>query len=119
MALGRFAAWRRSCGMMALALLAVSDPAVAGSSAVGPISGVLPHSSGGLFFVQTGTRSSAPSCATVTQRWVINVATAQGQAMAAALLTAYMAHKRITVQGTGDCGVWADTETVSYFIIED
>ena len=119
MALGGFAAWRRSCGVMALALLAVSAPAVAGSSALGSITGVLPHSSGGLFFAQTGTRSAAPSCATVIQRWVINVTTAEGQAMAAALLTAYMAHKRITVQGTGDCGVWADTETVNYFIIED
>lgn len=39
--------------------------------------------------------------------------------MAAALLTAYMAHKRIMVFGNGVCDVWGDTETVNYFQIED
>ena len=90
----------------------------AGSSDWSLITGVLPHT-GGFFFNSSGTRSSAPSCATVTNRWVINTTTSQGQAMVAALLSAYMAHKRITVVGTGTCDVWGDTETVNYFQIED
>jgi hypothetical protein len=105
-------------GVAASLVLSSATSAFAGTSDVGGISGVLPHYAG-LLFNQSGTRYSAPACATLSGRWVINVGTPQGQAMAAALLTSYMAHKRITVVGTGDCGVWSDTETVAYFRIED
>jgi hypothetical protein len=97
---------------------AIAGNAGAGSSDWSLITGVLPHT-GGFFFNSSGTRSSAPSCATLTNRWVINTTTSQGQAMVAALLSAYMAHKRIMVVGTGNCDVWGDTETVNYFQIED
>jgi hypothetical protein len=39
--------------------------------------------------------------------------------MAAALLTAYMAHKRVSVGGKSTCSTWPDTETVEHFYIED
>lgn len=107
-----------AAGALMMPLL-TSQPALAGTSDMGSITTVLPHSGGGLFFNSTGTRHSAPACATQVNRWVINVTTPQGQAMVAALLSAYMAHKSIYVQGTGDCGVWGDTETVNYFVIAD
>lgn len=100
------------------AVLTLSEPAQAGSAALGSITDLRPHSSG-MFFMQTGVRNAAPSCATVTQRWAIDVSTPQGQAMAAALLTAYIARKRITILGTDTCSVWANTETIDHFTLED
>jgi hypothetical protein len=99
-----------------LALLPAS--ANAGSSPLSEITGVLPHS-GGFFFNVVGQRASVPSCATVINRWVIDASTPQGQAMIAGLLTAYAAHKRVTVVGKNNCAVWPDTETVEHFQIED
>lgn len=104
---------------MTLVLVALlAFPAQAGTSDLGKITGVLPHT-GAFFFNMTSNRTSAPSCATAANRWVINSATSQGQAMIAGLLTAYATGRRISVTGTGTCALWADTETVEYFQIED
>lgn len=119
MNLGEKSGWfRRTSALAALGALAAALPANAGTSEMGSITGVLPHE-GGFFFNAMGTRNAAPACATVPKRWVINTATSQGQAMVAGLLSAYMARKRITVVGTGNCNVWPDTETVQHFQIED
>jgi len=115
---GKSGWFRRISALAALGALVAAVPVYAGSSELSSITGVLPHH-GGFFFDALGTRNNAPACATITKRWVINTGTSQGQAMVAALLSAYMAHKRIAITGTGDCGVWADTETVGYFVIED
>lgn len=110
----------RISGMVAIIGCSVAPvPSFAGSAGIGSIITVFPHSQAGLFFEQTGTRVSPPTCATQAIRWVIDVTTSQGQAMVAALLTAQSRGKRISIQGTGDCEVWGDTETVLYFIIED
>ena len=110
--------FRRTSVLAVLGALVAAVPAYAGTSEMGPITGVLPHE-GGFFFNALGTRNAAPACATVPMRWVINTATSQGQAMVAGLLSAYMARKRLTVVGTGNCNVWPDTETVQHFQIED
>ena len=34
-------------------------------------------------------------------------------------MTAFALKKRIFVHGAGACTIWADTETVDYFLIED
>lgn len=98
--------------------LPTTASADASGASMGYIIGVQPAAPGGLFFRQTGSRSTRPSCATI-DRWVINVSTPEGQTMAATLLTAYSLHKRISVTGTGGCATWGDTETVLYFAVED
>lgn len=98
--------------------LGMANPASAGTASAGNITSVLPHTAGGLFFNQTGTRTGRPSCS-VADRWVINTTNAAGQAVASALLTAWSLHKQIAVTGSGACDVWADTETVVYFVIID
>ena len=74
--------------------------------------------SGVLTFSTTGSRTARPSCATL-DRWVVSTNSNAGQFMASALLTAFSPHKKVQIQGTGDCAVWHDTETVYYFFIED
>lgn len=116
-----FAAFFRKRSITSIAFIMLplgATPAMASNSSVGSISIVLPHSAG-LFFNQSGSRTSTPTCHTAGTRWVINTGTPQGQAMAAALLTAYSLGKRISVQGTGNCSLWGDTESVDYFVIED
>jgi len=111
--------WRYLSVALALAFLSpAAGQSAAGTSDFSYITVVLPDS-GGFFFNSSGARGSAPASATIPNRWVINTTTSQGQAMVAALLSAYMAHKRIMVVGTGNCAVWGDTETVNYFQIED
>lgn len=71
---------------------------------------------GQMFFNTDGQRSATPGCSTIPGRWVIDATTPAGQMMVAAMLTALAEHKTIFLVGTGDCGVWGDTETVDYFV---
>lgn len=102
----------------ALFLSCISSAVNASNSQAGYISSVI-VSSGKGFFNQDGPRDSAPSCATVPNRWVFDVTNSDGQSKMALLLTAYAMHKRVAVYGTGDCSAWPDTETVGYFITVD
>jgi len=69
-----------------------------------------------VYFNQNGTRTGQPACAT-QNRWSINTTTAKGQAMLSVLLTAYASGKPISIQGTGDCRDWPDTESIDYFFL--
>ncbi len=95
----------------------IITPAQAGSAGMGSISDVIAHHAG-VFFELSSPRISPPACAT-QNRWFINSATNQGQAMIAVLLTAQIQGKRVGVVGTGYCDVWADTETVDHFFVEN
>ncbi|MEA1677353.1 hypothetical protein [Nitrospirillum sp. BR 11163] len=90
----------------------------AGFASAGSISNILPTRGGTFFFLQHGTRTNRPACSTL-DRWVINVTTPSGQAMASAVMLAYSLGKNIEIYGTGDCRDWPDTETVDYFQIAD
>jgi hypothetical protein len=104
-----------------LAFMASAQSAAASQTTAGNINSVMAgaESSGGQFFFNTtGTRTAAPSCA-IQPRWVVDTSTLPGQAVVAALLSAYAMNKQIVVMGTGSCTVWGDTETVSYFYMID
>ena len=75
--------------------------------------------SGKVPFAQDGPRDATPACSTQNYRWAFAAQSAEGQAKLAILLTAYALHKKLFVSGTGTCGEWPDTETVSYFILID
>ena len=73
-----------------------------------------------VLFHHTGTRDAPPGCAAVEPtRWAFNATTPAGQAKLSTLLTAYAAHKPITIIGYGSCAVWGDTETMNYFRTDD
>ncbi len=93
----------------------------ASSAGVGTISNILATASGVVMFNHAGARSAAPSCQSsgVPTRWAINGATPAGQAMIATLLSAYSLGKSVQVVGTGACGDWVDTESVSLLQILD
>jgi hypothetical protein len=93
----------------------------AGQAEIGNISYVLPHNfgpTGQFFFNHDGVRTGRPACETVTNRWVINN-TAAGKMQISVLLAAKVMNKKIWITGNGLCDVWADTETVQYFVVED
>jgi hypothetical protein len=98
------------------ACLAVCSPAHAGTSAPGPISNILSNSSGRLFFEIGGARAGQPACA-IHGRWVMDTTSPAGQSMAATLLSAFGLGKSVFVAGTGECGLWGDTESVDYLQI--
>ena len=97
----------------ALVCLGLCSPAVAGGSYSGPVSHILSHRQGRLFFEVGGTRYLPPSCA-IHPRWVIDTTMAAGQSVAATVLSAYALGKSVVVEGTAECGVWGDTETANY-----
>lgn len=107
---------------LGLVASAATVPAHAGSTGWGAISNynVLARYSV-ILFNQAGAHSGAPSCvgSGLQQRWAFRVDTPSGQAMLQTLLSAYLAKRRIVINGTGDCSAWGDTETVSFFQVED
>jgi hypothetical protein len=105
----------------ALGTSLVASAAGAGSAPPGTVSNILPQSYSAssqlFFFNQSATPAGHPACATAAGRWVINVATPAGQAMASVILTAYSLGKPVSVMGTGACADWGDTESVLYVVM--
>lgn len=65
------------------------------------------------FYLQGGgAKLNRPTCNTVNDRWVINLDWPGGKYQLAILMTAMASGRTVRVLGTGDCGVWSDTETV-------
>lgn len=100
----------------ALMMLA-TVPAQASTTGPGFITTIHALVGGTPLFIQTGSRTAKPACAT-SNRWAIPNSSA-GQSMLSILLTAYAQGKRIWIVGTGTCPDWGDSETVSYFYIDD
>lgn len=107
---------RQLLGAACVLLLTYATPSFAGTAASGSINTVLPHSGGAMIFNQTGTRAGRPACST-QDRWAINGTTDGGKIIISTLLTAYAQGKQTSIQGTGTCTVWSDTETVDYIIV--
>lgn len=96
----------------ALAIISLlTSPTLASDAAIGTTYGILAHDTGRIFFYQTGSRTARPTCAT-EDRWVFDIKTSTGQATLAVLLTAHANNRNVTIQGTGQCSEWPDTETV-------
>jgi hypothetical protein len=93
---------------------AANTGAQASSSGSGYVTTIIYSGSGFAFVYQNGSRTARPACS-VNDRWVIPITTAAGQSMLAGMMTAYATGKVITVNGTGACSEYADTESISYF----
>jgi hypothetical protein len=102
-------------------VLAAASSAHASDSAAGYISEIIPFGDAGvILFNHDGVRSASPACgAGLATRWAFSAAGAGGQARLSALLSAYALRKKIYIVGAGTCGLWADTETLNYFVIKD
>lgn len=88
------------------------------------LSGMLsqPHfMSTGLVLVTTdGQRLGTPTCALGSPyRFVIDATTPAGKVQLAGLLSAHAAGKPVRIVGTGNCSLYSDSETISYFYIVD
>ncbi|MEA1676343.1 hypothetical protein [Nitrospirillum sp. BR 11163] len=91
----------------------ILQSAVAGSSDPGYVTGIAVNINGTFFFNSTGTRQQQPACAN-SGRYVINVSTLAGQSIMSSILSANMAHQKISVYGTGACTITNDVEDVAY-----
>lgn len=114
---------QKAAGIMALAIcsiVAVAPHALASNGGPGTISFINALKFGRIIFTHSGTRTGTlPSCATATTKWALDVSTPDGHAQLSVLLTAYSLQKPISVIGAGDCSVFGDTESISYFYISD
>ena len=112
----------RMFAICALATLPINNVCATNSS-MGNISAQLYYTSGTnvlFFFTHNGIRVGSTNGCTNLQgyRYVINTA-GGGKAMVAAIMTAKILNKKISVFGAGECAVWGDTETVLGFSVED
>lgn len=112
--LARWRGWRSFVVASGVCLQAAG--ATASVSQAGKVSNTIVTRSGRFFFDHGGLRANPPACS-VYQRWVVDITTAQGQAMMALILTAQSQGKNIVVNGTGDCRDWADTEAIDHVIV--
>jgi hypothetical protein len=67
-----------------------------------------------LVFFYTSTRGAWAPCNTYHKRWVMDISTPIGKSMYSYLLASIAAGKEVSVAGTGDCGLWGDSETVQW-----
>lgn len=106
---------RLKAAMSVIVVSLSATSAIAGTSGLGAITlfTAVPSSSNPFFFYTNGARSGGAACATITNRWVIDVSTPSGQATVALVLSAQAQGRSVSVTGTGNCAVWSDTETVS------
>lgn len=115
---------RKACivaSFLASASIAFAAPPASASSADwGYITGLYGTNNGAVLFSTSGARTTPPACQTGgAQRFAIDASTTAGQAAASVLLNAYNLHRKVWVQGMGACGIWGDTETVTYFQVAD
>jgi hypothetical protein len=105
----------------AIALLAsLYSPLSNAGTAINSTVGWLHFMSDGLVLVYIFTgRADTPACATQPTRFAFNATTPGGKVQLAGLLTAYAAGKRVNIIGTGNCTLFADSETLSYFMTVD
>ena len=92
----------------------------AGSVSNATVTALMPYSPPNLFFVVVDVPpTGVPACGTLTlssKRFVVDLTTDVGKAMAATLLTAYALKSQIEIIVLGSCAVWGDTETINYIV---
>lgn len=121
----KFSMWGRDMSLTKIlalfsVLFSLMHPSVAsaGGSQLGAISDILIQRDGRMFFSISGLRYGQPACATIVGRWVINLATPGGAAIAALIMSSQAQGKRVAVAGTNNCEDWSDTESVYYLHLE-
>lgn len=105
----------------ALASLLIASPASAGQAQAGKIFSLFSTEFGVVMFHSNGARSSIPSCvgAGMESRFAIDVKNDAGKSMYALLLTAVAQGKQVWINGTGNCSIWGDTESVNYVYVAE
>jgi hypothetical protein len=103
---------KKSFPSVAFSILLINcTPAAASTANFGKITALYTVRSGYMFVEMNGTRTTVPTCATLT-RWVINLSSAGGQTIASSILSAQAQGRQISIIGTGDCTDWFDSESI-------
>jgi hypothetical protein len=106
---------------LVLALIALSYASTSmASSASAAIPSFITYRNDGIVFVYiNGTRTgTVPACAIPTGtyfRYAFNSTTAAGKSLLAGLMAAHAAGEAVWINGTSDCAVFSDTESLLDF----
>lgn len=75
----------------------------------------------GVLLVSTTTAATGqPACVTTAGgRFAVDGTTEAGKVMVASILAAYAQGKQVTIVGTGDCGVYGNSETIAQLRVSD
>jgi hypothetical protein len=104
--------------MIAFAIALLATPSAQSSVAwEGTLQDIHFMSNGVVLVTTTGSRTTPPSCATVGGRFALNSTTDAGRSQLAGLLAAEASDRMVVIVGTGNCGVYSDSETIDYFYI--
>lgn len=103
-----------------LLMLLASISIEASRAAQGVTSNIHFLSSGIVLVYTDGSRSGIPACGqNPPARFALNSTTVGGRSQLAGLIAADAAKRKVVIVGSGDCGVYGDSETVNYFYIAD
>jgi hypothetical protein len=106
--------------MFAMLSLLSAATAYGGDAVPGDLSGLHFMWNGVVLVSTSGQRSGVPSCASAhSARFALNATTDAGKVQLAGLLSAHAAGKQVGIIGTGNCAVYGDSESISYFHIAD
>ena len=72
------------------------------------------YGNGSTVFFYTTNHSNKPTCNTHRERWVLDLNSLVGKEQYSLLLSAQMAEKEVIVGGSGDCGLFFNSETASW-----
>ena len=101
-----------------IALMAFSTQASAGITGSAKVRSALPlQTVDKVFFWIDKAIVGTPACNT-QQRYVINYAAPGGPALYSAVLTALTTGAAVTIEGTGNCTSWGDSEGVNWVRID-
>ena len=102
---------------MALTGLAMAQPIWAAGNVTGA-KVVASQSESTVYFIYVDqVPANTPTCATMSnavRRFVTDATTAAGNARIATILFAHATGRSVDIAGTGECGVWGDTESIAW-----
>lgn len=95
------------------------SPAIASIAWQGDLYNLHFMGNGTVLVYTTGSRTTAPSCSTVVQRFALDSTTPGGKSQLAGLLAANAAGRKVVIVGADNCSVFGDSETIAYFYFAD
>ena len=102
--------------LMFLFFVAVTDSAWCGGGS-GTVKRIMVHQ-GDIVMFSLGDHINKPACSLVGEDWALSLATEEGRAMYALLLSAAAQGHTVHVEGRGDCSAWGDRENPKFMWVD-
>jgi len=106
-----------SAALLMASAAALPSPAAASTQAGVHVVLLVPNNAGVLKVFVDAARTGAPSCATETTTWVVDVNSQAGQTIAAGLYLALASGKTVDIAGIDLCNISAGVESIGYIAV--